>query len=87
MKFTVRIFLLLAVAAVSTFAQVTSRVAGQIEDTSGSVVPQATVTLTNEATAVSVSTTSTSAGTYVFDGIQPGTYSLAVQAVGFSKFV
>lgn len=76
----------LAGAASLLFAQATSRVTGIIQDKTGGVVQGATVTLTNEATNVSVSTKTTSAGTYVFDGIDPGTFTLNVEASGFSTF-
>ena len=66
------------------WAQSTSRVTGTVTDKSGAVVQGAQVTLTNQATGVTVSSTSSSAGTYVFDGIVPGTYSITVAAAGFS---
>jgi hypothetical protein len=47
----------------------------------------ATVTLTNEGTNVSFTTTTTSAGTYVFDSVQVGTYTITVEREGFKKFV
>jgi hypothetical protein len=80
-------FVLLALlfASISAaLAQSTSRVIGAVQDTSGAVVSGATVTLTNEATKVSVQTTTTSAGTYVFDGIVPGTYTITIEASGFA---
>lgn len=67
-------------------SQATSRVTGTVLDKTGAVVVGAKVMLTNQATNVSVSTVTTSAGTYVFDGIVPGTYTVAVQAEGFTTF-
>src|ERR1700730_16977970 len=64
-------FLLLHFYSASANAQATSRVAGTVQDKTGAVVVGANVTLTNEATNISVSTVTTSAGTYVFDGIAP----------------
>ena len=81
---TVSILILLLLAGLVARAQSTSRVAGTVNDRSGAVVQGAHVTLTNQATGVSVGSTSSSAGTYVFDGIVPGTYSISVSAVGFS---
>src|ERR1700737_3782887 len=69
------------------FSQATSRVTGTVLDSSGAVVPNAAVTLTNEATNVSVNTKATSTGTYVLDGIVPGTYTVTIVAAGFSTFV
>ncbi|HXG67533.1 MAG TPA: TonB-dependent receptor, partial [Blastocatellia bacterium] len=65
----------------------TSRVTGTVLDADGGVVPDATVTLTNEATQVSFTTTTTSTGTYVFDSVQVGTYTVTVEKQGFKKFV
>ncbi|HZN11765.1 MAG TPA: carboxypeptidase-like regulatory domain-containing protein, partial [Blastocatellia bacterium] len=53
--------------ALGAWAQTgTSRVTGVLEDNAGAVVPGAKVTLTNEGTNASLTTTSTSAGAYVF---------------------
>src|SRR5262249_23303386 len=65
----------------------TSRVLGVVTDQSGAVVPGATVTLTNDATGVAFTTVSTVAGTYTFEAIQVGSYSLTVELAGFKKFV
>ena len=80
------ILFLLHFWAPSALPQATSRVAGMVQDVSGAVVPNALVTLTNEATNVAVETTTTSSGTYVFDGIVPGTYTVSIVAPGFSTF-
>lgn len=74
-------------AIVGAWAQgTTSRVVGVISDATGAVVPNAKVTLTNEATRVSFTTTTTDTGTYVFEAVQVGTYSVTVEAQGFKKF-
>lgn len=72
-----RVAVLLLFSGVNSlvFGQATSRVTGTVQDKSGAIVVGAKVTLTNEATNVSVSTLTTSAGTYVFDGIVPGIYT------------
>ena len=64
-----------------------SRVTGTVTDASGAAVTGATVTLTNEATNVSFTTETTDAGTYTFDSVQVGTYSVAVEQAGFKRFV
>jgi hypothetical protein len=79
-------FLLLSLCNSAAYPQATSRVTGTVQDKTGAVVVGAQVTLTNEATDVSVGTVTTSAGTYVFDGIAPGTYSISVVAQGFATF-
>ena len=79
--------LVVCIACSVAFGQATSRVTGTIQDTTGAVVAGANVTLTNEATNVAVETKSSSSGTYVFDGIVPGTYTIKVVAPGFTSFV
>ena len=65
----------------------TSRVVGNVLDPNGAAVSDAIVTLTNEATQVSFTTNTSSGGTYVFDSVQVGTYSITVEKAGFKKLV
>ncbi|MBO0719557.1 MAG: TonB-dependent receptor [Blastocatellia bacterium] len=51
------------------------------------MIPGAKVTLTNEGTNVSYTVATTSAGVYVFDGVQLGSYSVTVEKQGFKKFI
>src|SRR6185503_18916123 len=62
-------FLLLTVCltAVALGQGTASRVTGSVVDEKGSVVPGAVVTLTNEATQSTLTTETSSGGTYVFD--------------------
>ncbi|HEX8130473.1 MAG TPA: TonB-dependent receptor [Pyrinomonadaceae bacterium] len=64
-----------------------SRVTGTVVDPSGAVVPDATVTLTNEGTQVAFTTQTTATGNYVFDSVQIGTYTVSVEKSGFKKFI
>lgn len=73
--------------AVANGQGTTSRVTGTVLDEKGSVVPGAAVTLTNESTQASLTTETTSAGTYVFDSVQAGKYTVAVEKQGFKKSV
>src|SRR5215213_7362053 len=63
----------------------TSRLTGSIQDSSGAVVPLASVTLRNEETSVTRTTMASEAGTYTFDAIPTGFYSVEVEAKGFKK--
>jgi len=65
----------------------TSRVTGLVTDASGAVVPSATVTLTNEATTVSLTGETNSSGTYDFDSVQVGSYTVTIEKPGFKKSV
>lgn len=65
----------------------TSRVTGLVQDINGAIVPGASVTLTNEATNVTFKGATTSAGVYVFDGMQLGSYTVTVEMQGFKKYI
>jgi Carboxypeptidase regulatory-like domain len=67
------------------WAQFTSNVQGVVQDSSGAVISKATVTLTNQATQASRSTTSDADGNFRFVSLAPGSYKLAVEASGYSK--
>jgi hypothetical protein len=78
----------LCALAAAAFAQVgTSRVTGVVTDKAGAVVAGANVTLTNEATNASFTTTTSESGTYVFDAIQVGNYTVTAELAGFKKLV
>jgi hypothetical protein len=63
------------------------RVNGLVTDSSGAVIPKATVSLLNEETKVVQNTVSDSAGEYVFEYVVPGVYSVSVSSPGFKQFV
>ena len=70
-----------------TFGQtVTSSLSGTVADTSGAAVPGAKVVLTNEGTNLSQTATANDTGFFAFTAIQPGSYTLTVQAKGFSTW-
>jgi Carboxypeptidase regulatory-like domain len=76
------------VFSVSTSAQrTTGTLRGQVLDPSGAAVPDAQITATNQDTGVSVKITTTSAGTYSFPSLIPGTYKVSVEAKGFKNFL
>jgi hypothetical protein len=77
---------LLFVSPATARAQVTTAdLVGTIKDSSGAVVPGATVALTNEATGVSRSTTTSDSGTYSFTSLPPGRYRLSAELSGFRR--
>jgi outer membrane receptor protein involved in Fe transport len=63
----------------------TGTILGTVTDTSGAIVQNAQVTVTNVGTGQSYKTTTTSAGDYNAPSLNPGSYSLTIQAPGFSK--
>src|SRR5271154_485058 len=63
----------------------TGAISGTIKDTSGGTIAGARVTLTNEGTAVSITTVSSSNGEYSFSPVKIGNYSVSVEFTGFQK--
>src|SRR4051812_37385885 len=70
-------------AAASVTAQDTGTVSGTVADASGQVVPGATITLTNEATADGRTMTSNERGEFTFRAVPPGSYTVRVELAGF----
>jgi Carboxypeptidase regulatory-like domain len=64
----------------------TGGITGTVTDSAGAVVPGVTITLTNNATGVALSTKTTSTGTYSLNAVRPGTYTLRGEAAGFQTF-
>jgi len=67
--------------------QASAAVTGTVTDTSGAVVANAKVTITNQDTSSSFNTVTSSAGTYSEKGILPGHYTVSIDASGFKKEV
>jgi len=76
----------LAVSGPSAWAQFSSTLEGTVSDPSGAVVPGAAVTTTNEATGVSQSVPTTTAGLYRFPALPGGVYTLKVSLQGFKTW-
>jgi len=71
----------------ATAQQNTADIVGTVTDSSGAVVPGATVTALNAGTNVSHTATTSGSGDYIFAGLQVGSYSVKVEATGFKAFV
>ena len=83
---SLRVFCCSLVVALALLGQVsTSRLTGTVQDSSGAAIVGSGVTLRNEATGVSRTTLTTEAGTYTFDAIPTGMYTVEVEAKGFRK--
>ena len=73
-----------AFLAVPAQAQLTvGSVTGTVVDATGAVIPGATVTLTNQATGVTREQETSSTGSFAFERVRPGAYSLRVSMSGF----
>ncbi len=67
-------------------AQSTATLSGSVTDPSGAVVPQARIVVHGLNTGVYRTVISDSAGDYSVPSLQPGNYSVTVEAAGFSKY-
>ena len=79
--------ILFLIFAVGANAQLSGKgsITGTVADTSGAVIPNATVVATNGATNLNTETKTTGAGAYNFSNLDPGIYSVTVSAEGFQK--
>ncbi len=83
-----KLLVVISTFSISLFAQgTTSRVTGTVEDNTGAAVTGASVTLTNPLTNASLTTETNDSGGYVFDLVQPGSYTVTVEKQGFKKFI
>jgi len=89
MRKLILVFLLLTLGliGVANGQGTTSRVLGTVQDANGASIAGAKVTLSNEATGVSFTTQTSDSGTYAFDLVQVGKYTVTIEKEGFKKFV
>src|SRR6202789_3091266 len=86
--FLAMFFAVLILAAPGAFAQTAQgRISGQVTDSTGAAVPNATINIENIATHVSRTLQTNSTGDYAAPSIDPGVYALTVEASGFTKLV
>ena len=90
LKFTRPIYLLFvffALTSISALAQTsTSSITGRVVDSKEAILPGAAVSVTNEATGLSQTQTTTDSGVYAFASLPVGTYTVTVEQAGFKKF-
>jgi hypothetical protein len=75
----------LAVCAGPAIAQnrTTAELVGTVTDSSGGVIPEATVSVTNTQTGVTLKGTTNQSGYYDIPFLSPGTYSVQYERAGF----
>ncbi|WP_350448945.1 carboxypeptidase regulatory-like domain-containing protein [Paracidobacterium acidisoli] len=79
--------LALLLISLGAHAQLTTgSLSGTVQDQSGAVIPNAQVTLLNDASHDRRQSTSNSAGYFTFAGVQPGSYTITIQAKGFENW-
>ncbi len=80
--------LLTCLLALTAFGQqTTGSLNGVVNDPNGAIVTGATVTLVNAETGAERSAVSSTTGTFDFQALQPGKYTISVDAKGFKKAV
>src|SRR5215471_17194845 len=80
------ILFVLALLASLCFGQTqTARLQGVVRDVSGAMIPNAKVVAINNQTKDATDATTNASGVYVLPALRPGTYTLTVEAGGFSK--
>ena len=77
------VFLALAVPALAHAQTTLGRVVGSVMDSSGAVLPGATVTLTNQQTNQTQTATTSEVGGFVFPQVPVGTYRVEIALTGF----
>jgi len=78
----------IAALAGASLAQITTTgIRGIVRDSSGAVIPNATIKLTDNSTGIEYTTVSSSDGGFLFPNLQFGAYKLSVAANGFQTTV
>ncbi|HEU0185629.1 MAG TPA: carboxypeptidase regulatory-like domain-containing protein, partial [Blastocatellia bacterium] len=86
-KKTPMILSLALLLAVSAFAQTSASLSGIVHDPQGGAVIGAKVTLKDAGGTTQLETTTNNEGFYNFPVIQPSTYTVTVEAIGFKKSI
>src|SRR6202041_477863 len=74
---------LLGGSAPALHAQITATISGTVYDATAGAIPNANITLRNEATDEKRDTVTNSDGVFVFPALQIGTYTVEIRAKGF----
>lgn len=84
-RWTSALLLTLTFAAPSSAQVATGTLAGSVTDSSGAVVPHATVVATDETSGLARTAPTDETGGYHIAGLPPGTYGVAASASGFDR--
>jgi len=84
--FTV-VLLLLGFSSLSFGQDTNATLSGTVHDSSGAAIPNAHLTLTNQATTFKTELVTNGSGEYNFSNVAPGNYTLEVNATGFQSQV
>src|SRR6266852_3675873 len=83
MRFTTFALVVSLASYVPVLAQTFGEITGEVRDSSGGVIGNAAVTVTNQATNGVRAASANQAGVYSFPSLPPGIYDLKVTAPGF----
>src|SRR5262245_30291276 len=86
-KMTPMLLSLALLLAVSAYAQTSASLSGTVHDPQGGAVAGAKVSLKDTGGTTQLDTTTNSEGFYIFPVIQPGNYTVTIEASGFKKSV
>ena len=88
MRKNVAYLCLLTVCLVGSLSAQTyqGRILGLVTDPTGAVLPGAQVTIIDVATGATRTLTTTTSGEFVAPNLEPGPYTVMVEAAGFQKF-
>ena len=76
----------LCLLGLSGYAQnISGSISGHVIDAQGAVIPNANVTANDPTKNVTATTKTNDSGDFVFPGLQPGNYTISVEAQGFKK--
>ncbi len=73
--------------SMTAHAQTAATIVGDVQDASGAAAPNVTVKVTNDATGIARTVTTNTEGQYRVTPLNPGTYTVEVEAVGFKTQV
>lgn len=79
--------LFVGIAFIPLSAQTFGEISGEVRDSTGAVIPNAAVTVTNVALNSSRNVPTNQSGLYVFPSLVPGKYTVRVVAAGFKTIV
>jgi hypothetical protein len=83
MRRTLFVGLTLLLLCAPSFAQTLGTITGEVKDSTGGVVPGASVTVVNKATNATRTTTSNAVGLFDFPALPPGSYTVTSELQGF----
>ena len=86
MRQTLQVAVLLMMTALFGWSQNVGAISGTVTDQANAVLPNANVTVSNQATGVTVAVKTNAEGAFVVTPLNPATYKISVEASGFRTY-